>query len=1666
MERISRMWRSGISLILVLCMVIGMCPVTAFATESAEEKPIYVSLGDSMTNGYGLSGYNYNGYLQVAKESYPEKFADAFGMKHIPLAMSAMRAEDLHFILEFPWQDESVVKFAESTRQWYSVDFDEDAWNSVFSTGDKYTWDRFVDSDRFNNGDYNKADFSKVEGFPGYGAGTKNVARTYQEAVAMADVISVGVGNSNMGVFLLETIMETIGFMEGDPSWIKLENAIRECDAATQTQIMNYYGQLKAKLAAADLPTELVEPLANCIVYAIVSYMLNYGGVIEAIVNLNPDVEIMIVGVMNTMNGMKFNYNGEIVDLGEYMYGGLSVLNAYLAALPTLLQADGKYAEATFFYADAPNVDVWVNRYGEDLKSNDTMRQRFITEIAGGIDSNGRYETGLVWSMMGDMISGIMEGATLTAIELNELKEYDDFGTARKAAQAMEDSDEALSYAVYTAFEDAIVESTKGATMSFEGLLALGNADSSLFAGVASNFEENIGADAAQYAGEVYEFIAGVVASELTTALKSQFGEMGVTLNDFSVTVTANQIAAVADESTVDTALNAIAESVAAQIVKAMEPVYAAGVVTQVTEGLSTLFAGITSKLTQPQKVATVEVEEKTEDTEDESETPEDEEEISENEGEEPATQDEGVETAAEDEGNEPAPAAEESTNTTSVDLNTAYRTALNVNEDAAYVAAFAADAQNQYTTLKAVLKAAMGGDAVNDDAVNAVFNQRINDTSNETVQSKLNDAATAAASIKDEYINAATAASIKQMLNEGNTSDTEVTLQQVILVNLQTNKVAKLVQDNVGNLCMLLALPETLSEALQSDEMIFGLLNMFARCLIGDGLGAHPTAAGHATLSAAVNAAYEGKHTVQKETEENLYTAAQIALELVQEYYDEAYAYAYAEADKAGYIDQAITAIDGVIAEVKKVQSMELPAGTTAAFKADVANSVKEIIETLEAAKALLTEADVLDQATLDALMATLNEAAEAIAALLAILEQAGIDVNQLAIIPTLQAAYDKLVNEVIPTILNNLCKAIKAGTDWLMEKLGDAYDELVDFITRHVEIYAPELVEFVKAWLLDNAAKLFSLMMEYGEKFVDFLWENIETIVEVLKYIIVTYGEELAKFILDNAEEILTALVDLVKEYGDKAWDMIEDVLEQLGVVVDTVKDVVADVQSAIDYLMSILDKVAPAIKDGLIEITTETAKTLNDIATSLIKLIETELKTANGVAKEKLTNLYNAAVQLKDACEKAVTDGVTAAAADIQAALAAVINATEEAVAVVSKDTADKINGLTEDAKAELNDAYIDATTDAYVSDGNSYYVALGDGTAVSQSYVDLLAAELGLTAEQYKNLAADGTVVADLEAVLKANVADIAKADLITVGFGNDTFLQKAMMDTMSGALYGEPVEYDWAAVVTEDGVPYVEEALAKVHEELVNAGLDQTIKYEFSSAVTIELNLIEVLDMLIESYAYSTVSYTVGLPEAINAIHEINPEALVVIVGMYNPMSGVVITEGDMEIAIGDYMDYLVDAAMVHSLAYSMTTGNAIYVDAPAVETGCDLGENTSAMDFITYYLGEAETANRPNENGHEYIKTQILNALDVTISSEETPAEPEPAGLWGDADADGVVDAVDASLILQYKAELITADKIQLSVCDVDGDGFVDAVDASLILQLKANLISVFPVEK
>ncbi|MBQ8539574.1 MAG: dockerin type I repeat-containing protein [Ruminococcus sp.] len=904
-----KLFKQSISMLVVVCLLVGMCPAV-FAAET-EEKIKYISFGDSMTNGYGLTGYgNVNGYLEVSPDAYPYKISEYFGwdLTH-QLAVSAMRAEDLHYILEYG---------------------KEGAY-----PGDDYTRSEFING-RFKN------DCGGVE----------NAAQVYQSATADADVISMGVGNANFGVFLLGRITNALGILGGSPAddaWIDFEDAIMECDETTKAYLRQIREMVKAKLyeVVPEESHEIIAPIENAVSYAVVSYMMNYAGCVDRIVELNPDVEIIIVGLMNTFTGMDLSYEGNIIPLGEVVGEAVEAINIYLSTQPSILQVMGKYPDAKFYYAESPDVEVIADTFASQIDNPESvLRERVYSEIMN-----------MVWPMLLQMSSDYVN------ITFDEVLAYEKAlnGTSKEYAEYVtNNTSKIMSIAVYLAFEKATID--------------------------ASDLE--------------------VLDAAALIKLASGFGDV---------------------------------------------------------------FNGLQEKV--------------------------------------------------------------------------------------------------------------------------------------EAYMSENMDA--------------------EQMVKAG--------MVAIYLPDELKTEVYK-----------FLALPDAMSTVLVQDKTIEGLLNLFARMLVGNGIGCHPSPAGHDALTAAIIDSYE-----------NSYTAS--------------------------------------------------------------------------------------------------------------------------------DAATDKI--------------------------------------------------------------------------------------------------------------------------------------------------------RLAIDKILYALEKYGP-----------------------------------------QDSNYYE------------VTD--------------------------------------------------------------DSYYVAIGDGSVTSTDYADyaeLFAKENHL---EYKNLAKSGLLIQDAGSVLVDNYADIAKADLITVGFSNVTLMEKALEAAINCAV-GNPNQYDWSALVTEEGVAYVESFIEMIRAELVNSGISGTFTYTIGGLFSIEIDTTEFVLALLENYAYNALTYAYTMPEYVNAIREINPDAKVIVVGTYNPFKGRTLVFDGKSIAIGEYLEKVVKATTIHSKVYCSLTENVIFVEAPEVENASK-GNEMEIVEFVGAIM--AKFGLYPNQNGHTYIKDQLVNALDIEITKFPI----------GDVNMDGEVNVFDVTEIQLNAAGYCEFTDDQARLADVDFNGEVNIFDATTIQLYLAGTITEF----
>ncbi len=82
------------------------------------------------------------------------------------------------------------------------------------------------------------------------------------------------------------------------------------------------------------------------------------------------------------------------------------------------------------------------------------------------------------------------------------------------------------------------------------------------------------------------------------------------------------------------------------------------------------------------------------------------------------------------------------------------------------------------------------------------------------------------------------------------------------------------------------------------------------------------------------------------------------------------------------------------------------------------------------------------------------------------------------------------------------------------------------------------------------------------------------------------------------------------------------------------------------------------------------------------------------------------------------------------------------------------------------------------------------------------------------------------------------------------------------------------------------------------------------------------------------------------------------------------------------------------------------------------------------------------------------------------LTGEFEEAEPEvPEVVYGDVNADGTVNYLDAMLIAQYYVSIIGEDQLNMMAADVNGDDAVNYLDAMLVAQFYVSIIDSFPAD-
>ncbi len=317
--------------------------VNALDIQQSSDKPEfnYVALGASNVNGYGLHGYNFEyvyespfekakdnryGYEMDTPGAYAdiikEKLSRDYNVNLHQIATSSLRAEELHFLLDYTYQGDAY------TDTWFYDTNGDGVSSNWYLGGALYEWQQCVDKN--------------LEGFdhePTPEELLYNLRTACREKVADADLITIDIGMNNFGTYMLNLI--STGVFSSD-----LESLNPEI--AHYYKIASEYALeiIEETIGDTVMPTSMLKSFADTIAYALVGYCVNFDETIKEIYSLNPDVKIVVVSIQNMLRDLDVVFPGSTirVPFGDIFGTIINAANLYTATLSPY--------SSTYYYAN------------------------------------------------------------------------------------------------------------------------------------------------------------------------------------------------------------------------------------------------------------------------------------------------------------------------------------------------------------------------------------------------------------------------------------------------------------------------------------------------------------------------------------------------------------------------------------------------------------------------------------------------------------------------------------------------------------------------------------------------------------------------------------------------------------------------------------------------------------------------------------------------------------------------------------------------------------------------------------------------------------------------------------------------------------------------------------------------------------------------------------------------------------------------------------------------------------------------------------------------------------------------------------------------------------------------------------------------------------------
>ena len=679
---------------------------------------------------------------------------------------------------------------------------------------------------------------------------------------------------------------------------------------------------------------------------------------------------------------------------------------------------------------------------------------------------------------------------------------------------------------------------------------------------------------------------------------------------------------------------------------------------------------------------------------------------------------------------------------------------------------------------------------------------------------------------------------------------------------------------------------------------------------------------------------------------------------------------------------------------------------------------------------------------------------------------------VNQ--IVETVKKYHPEVAGWIYDWLYNNPEKVIAFFVEY-GEDMFDFVNEYIEEIAAVMAYLAYNFGDDVFEFFVDNAAEIMQVITRWMDIHGEKAWELVEVYLDalgaldVLESIDAHVAEKIAGF--EAALKELYAQLDALKaQLEDAIASGNAELAAKLEAAIAKVEAEIAKIEAMIAQIMAVLEKLGNDIAD------------IYDAINEIINIVDSyaDWDVLLPLLRDAFNKLIDAVISaidtaalletLETALNKLINEGMDALVDYLKGlgdqAVSAIAEAMEKALRKLSAEVASLMKQALNSLVVMVNNAVTNVITGAlngeYTVSNDSHYVAI---TGNNSGYMNILAECLWLTGGQFTNMTWNDLDYEELE-----------KADLITIGYDENnlssfaveqlfgfvnhylnvtvrentnayvervigkilsefTILDPEMFATVPGAvndaldqvlavemLAGRTmVDMDWAALIGEENLHYVDELRADLKEELLASGIPEVyvveinvIDYLYENAealgisdvlkflkrdaleellaedavYTIEIPVVDAVVFAAESYVYGVLEFNANYAKTVMTLQQINPDVALVVLGNYNAFRNVELTMGDVTLDLGEAYEKLAEMSSIHPFAYAVLMSNVTYVDIMDVETNYEamvkagMIEN-NFMNFLMLYLTDGSIT-EASAAGNVYIAEQIMKALNVT----------------------------------------------------------------------------------